>query len=443
MALAGHLAEVAAGEEFAAAVQHRIFLPLGMSRSAFEQPPPARLRTRVATAGSGPVPDALLLYPAGAMVSTPSDIGRFMRMHLRKGELDGTRVLADSTTNAMHARQWSADPRVPGVAIGFFESHMGGQRGVFHTGARVHFSLLYILPERGVGIFVVHSMRQGGEFQNLRTDFVRSFIERYFPVAEESVRHGGLAPARRYAGVYRPVLVSSTTIERAAWLGLDTRVTADTDSSLSLRMPGGTRLTLLHTDDALYRVTTGSHAGMVAVFDTAPDGAVRRMSLSGATQDPLSFDRLPWYRRGAMHAAVLAIAFLVFVVTLLHGVMSLIRRHGSDPGAETTFAGRFGWRVARAVSACVILGPFSIAALIMLHTREDTAAQSLRTALTVGMTFLTVGAILGGALLPLSVLSWKDRCWSRTRRFAFSVVAAAAALSIPLLLYYRLLGFWF
>ncbi|MDQ3950192.1 MAG: beta-lactamase family protein, partial [Gemmatimonadota bacterium] len=330
MALAGHLVEVASGESFSDYAERHIFRPLGMRHSTFRQPPPPALAGRVATAGSGPVPDALLTYPAGSMVSTAADLGRFMLAHLNGGRLParlgGARVLADSTTRQMHARHWSADPRLPGVALGFFESDMGGERGLFHTGARVHFSLLYLVPERRAGIFLVHAMRQGGEFRTLRADFVRGFVGRYFPRppparAQAGPRHreGATHRAARFAGVYRPIMLASTTIERAAWLAMDTRVMSESDGSLSVAIPGGPRLRLVEADSGLYRVPSGPDRDVAVAFVGAPGGRARRMALAGGTQDPLSFERLAWYERGMMHAGILGVAFALFLSCALTG----------------------------------------------------------------------------------------------------------------------------
>ena len=447
MALAGYLIEQLSGEPFHDYTERHIFAPLGMASSSFRQPPPAALAARVATAGAGPVPDALLTYPSGAMVSSPVDMARFMVAHLNGGRAGPARVLSEGGTRAMHARQWSADRRAPGVALGFFESTLGGRPGLFHTGARTHFSLLYVFPQHRVGIFIVHAMRQGGEFQTLRSDFVRAFAARFFPhPLPLPVSDDGRAAARasEFAGVYRPHLLPTTTIERAAGLFSDTRVRVSDAGVLQLKIPAGPTLMLVEAGEGLYRATSGPDEGLVVAFGRDQGGHVRRMSLSGSTQDPISFNRLAWYQSGTFHAALLAVFFVFFVglavATVVGGAMHVFRRHArpaGPPGAART------WAAAATASLLVTASPLSVAILILLQRGDDAAADGLRLALTVGCTFLILGAVVGLSLVPLSIRAWRRRYWSAPRRIYFCALAVSAVVAAPLLLHYRLLGYWF
>ncbi|MDH5537572.1 MAG: beta-lactamase family protein [Betaproteobacteria bacterium] len=447
MALAGYLIEQVSGEPFHDYVDRHVFAPLGMTSSSFRQPPPPALAARVATEGAGPVPDALLTYPSGAMVSSPADMALFMAAHLNGGRAGSARVLSEAGIRAMHARQWGADPRAPGVALGFFESTLGGQPGLFHTGARTHFSLLYVFPQRRVGIFIVHAMRQGGEFQALRTGFVRAFAAQFFPqtppppVLDDD---GAATRAGQFAGVYRPHLLPTTTIERAAGLFSDTRVRVGDAGVLELLIPAGPALTLVEVGEGLYRATGGPDDGLVVAFRRDERGRVGRMSLSGSTQDPISFERLAWYQRGTFHAGLLAVCFVLFVglavATATGGAIRVFRRHArpaGPPGAART------WAAATTAALLITASPVSIAVLILMHRGDDAAADGLRLALTVGCTFLIAGTAVGLSLVPLSIRVWQRRYWSPPRRTFFYALAGSAVLAVPLLLHYHLLGYWF
>jgi len=456
VALAGHLVEIASGETFVDYAASQVLAPLGMRRSTFLQPPPPQLAARVATAGSGAVPNALLGVPAGSMTSTASDMARFMIAHLNGGrlpdDLGGARVLSEQSVRRMHTRTWSAHPRLPGVALGFFETDLGGLRGLFHTGARTHFSLLYLAPERRIGIFIVQAMRQGGEFRTLRTEFVSAFLSRYLAAAPVALGRtsahttGSLRRARRFAGVYRPVLLSSTTIERAAMLGADTRVTAHPGGSLTVSIPGGSRLNVAEQDSGLYRALDGNDASLNVAFLQSSDGRVRGMALAGSTQDPVSFERLRWFERGAVHVGLLGACALLFVVTgmvgLVDAVARVIRRQRGPAVATMSSPERRAWRVAMLTSAFVTLAPATTAAIVMAHTGDDDAADNLRLALTVGLTFLLAAAACGVALVPLAFHAWRCRYWSGPRRVHYAALAAAVVISLPLLGYYHLLGYW-
>lgn len=446
MALAGYLIEQVSGEPFQDYVERHLFAPLGMTSSSFRQPPPEPLAARVATAGAGRVPDAVLPYPAGSMVSTPQDMARFLIAHLNGGRIGSARILSEAGVGLMHARQWSADPRVPGVGLGFFESALGGEPGLFHTGARVHFSLLYLFPERKVGLFIVQALRQGGKFQTLRADFVRAFAARYFPQALPPARDDGGAAARAgaFVGVYRPHLLPTTTIERAIGLFSDTRVRARPGGLLEVTLPAGPTLSLKEAGDGLYRATGGSEDGLMFAFARDGQGRVRRLSMSGNTQDPVTFDRLAWYERGTLHAAALGLVLLLFLgcaaVEIGAGAARLVRRRGPDAGPA---GARSAWRVAALAGVLVGASPLSVAVLVLLHQGDDAAADGLRLALRVGCTFLIAGTAVGLLLVPLSLRVRSQAYWSAPRRAYFYALATGALVSAPLLLHYHVLGYWF
>ena len=452
MALAGHLVERVSGQPFAEYVEKRIFVPLGMTRSSFRQPPPDPIASRVATAGSGPVPDALLPFPAGSAVSSVHDMGRLLQALLNGGRLGDARILSEETVQMMHDTQWAADPRVPGVTLGLFETGLGGTRGLFHTGARTHFSLFYLAPEHSLGIFVVHSMRQGGRFQNLRANFVRAFLDEYVvsvprrspaeaPPAEPSDPHA----ARSYAGVYRPILLSQSNIERAAWMAMDTRVRVEDDGTLAIAVPGGPTLRAVPIGTHLFEITAGAEEGMRVVFSAPSSCCGMRMSLSGATQDPVSFDRLSWAGRGLLHAVVLGSVLLLcagcVVWAAAYALAASLSRTRQDRPTVPSGA-RIAWRLGVAASTCALLGPISIAAIVMLHGGDDTAAGNLRLALTIGLSCLVAALPLALTLPIFAIRAWRYAYWSLARRVYFTALAAGLIAAIPLLYYYRLLGYW-
>jgi len=344
----------------------------------------------------------------------------------------------------MHSHQWSADPRVPGIGLGFFETSLAGEPALFHTGARIHFSLLCLFPGRKVGLFVVHAMRQGGEFQTLRADFARAFAARYFPhVSPPSPQDDGAAArATALTGVYRPHLLPTTTIERAAGLFSDTRVRIGPDGRLRVEVPAAPPLTLTEIDAGLYRVMEGPEEGLTFAFQRDERGRVRGMSMSGSTADPVTFERLAWFRRGALHAVLLGLVFLLFAACAVAApVASVVRRIRRRP-ATGPAAPRRTWWTAVGAGWLVLASPLSIAALV-LQTGDDTAADGLRFALRVGCTFLLAGAAAALALVPLSVMVWRKAFWSTPRRVWFYALAAAATVAVPLLLHYHLPRYWF
>jgi CubicO group peptidase (beta-lactamase class C family) len=118
---AGRVLEVASGQRFADFVEERLCRPLGMRDTTFW--PSAAQLARLAKSYKPSADNAnvvetdigQLTYPldsrargpspAGGYFSTASDIGRFCRMILRGGELDGKRYLSEDAVRRMTSSQ--------------------------------------------------------------------------------------------------------------------------------------------------------------------------------------------------------------------------------------------------------------------------------------------------------------------------------------------------
>ncbi len=150
---------------FAALVTREVLEPVGMSRTWFELP-------RDAAVGYHPrwnpmrllvprwvVGDSIGRWvstrpflvdgaPYGGLVGPIEDAARFVRMHLRNGELDGVRVLAEKSALAMRER-----------GLGWFR-HFKARRGdppsVEHGGnGPGFFDVMRIYPTLGIGVIVM------------------------------------------------------------------------------------------------------------------------------------------------------------------------------------------------------------------------------------------------------------------------------------------------
>jgi CubicO group peptidase (beta-lactamase class C family) len=110
----GRLIEVWSGKSFEAFLDERIFTPLRMVDTTFWVRPEQRVRLTTVygpASGGGLTPVEIeevpfterpaLIEGAVGLVSTVPDFMRFSQMLLNKGELDGTRILRDTTVEMM------------------------------------------------------------------------------------------------------------------------------------------------------------------------------------------------------------------------------------------------------------------------------------------------------------------------------------------------------
>ena len=136
--LAALAVERVTGARFADRARARVFAPLGMQTTAFgldALPAGARVAAPYATRGPTfvrlPAPSHVL-YPVVDLFSTPRDLARFARAILRGGELDGVRILTQSSIDEMLRVQ--LPDAAPDDALGWQVRSFGGRRVVGHEG---------------------------------------------------------------------------------------------------------------------------------------------------------------------------------------------------------------------------------------------------------------------------------------------------------------------
>jgi CubicO group peptidase (beta-lactamase class C family) len=428
MALAGLIVERTSGMPFAEYIEREIFAPLGMGHSTFRQPIPSELARHIATAGTDATTDYLLPAPAGAMVGTASDMGRFLIAQL---DVAGAHA---ASLQVMHATQWRAHPAVPGVALGWFESHLGGVKGLFHTGARHHFSVAWLVPSRRLGLFLVHSMRQGGPYQNLRTEVVRAFAERY--LVPDTVSVARATPLPSIDGIYRPGLLGTTTVERAGNLFLDTPVRVTQDGHITMQAPGGLgTITAYPIGADAFEVREGPQAGLRLGFVESAEGQPR-IAMGGTLLDPVVFTRVTWWQRGLVHAVVLVVACLALpVAAVVHGVRRVVRRRRGTGVAQNP-----AWMVVGAAGVALTLAPLTFLA-VLFSTPELNAADHMRSGIRAVLVLLSTAAALCAAIPIATILGWRSGSDSVAERATLCLLSLAGVVAAMLLWHYRLVGF--
>jgi CubicO group peptidase (beta-lactamase class C family) len=187
---AGQIIAAAAGMPFEAYVRECVLRPLAMERTGFGPPAgpdPATgylkapriadpLVRRLLPGGiAGDRHDRFLALnpfavdgPAyGGLAGDILDASRFLRMHLRDGELDGNRILAPDTTRRMRTIDQVGKPfdhgigwfRRPTKAPGQWVEHLGTGAGFWNV--------MRLYPDRGLGVVVMSNSTAGYDFEPL------------------------------------------------------------------------------------------------------------------------------------------------------------------------------------------------------------------------------------------------------------------------------------
>jgi CubicO group peptidase (beta-lactamase class C family) len=186
----GEIIATTAGMPFTHFVRRSVLEPLGMHHTGFGHSDGADratgyikapsladplLRRLLPTGITGhrhgpylPLNDFAVDGPAyGGLIGDVLDAGRFLRMHLNDGELDGTRILSAQTARQMRAIDQAGKPfhhgigwfRRPTAATEHWVEHLG-------TGAG-YWNVMRLYPGRGLGIVVMSNSTSSYDFEPL------------------------------------------------------------------------------------------------------------------------------------------------------------------------------------------------------------------------------------------------------------------------------------
>jgi len=430
--LLGHIIESISGESFDDYMERHVLTPLGMTQSTFRFTESVAQRSATGyEARRGVMIPAPVVHPkivpAANLSTTARDMTRFMIAHL-EGSVDGRRVLADSTLAVMHARQFAQDPRMPGVAYGFFETWWRGERMLLHSGGLHGFiSAVYLWPDQHLGVFVVNNGYSGP----LDFGLALHLMERWFPypVARTTSPPGARERAAALDGSYRLASQPVTNLEKAGALkNPPLRVRVLDDGALEVF---GERF--VEVAPRLYR-SSGSET---IAFVADSDGGIRTAVTVFPFQGIQTWQRVGWLETAPP-------TLLVAVLTLMLSIVTLVRPprpRSTAPQAELpagTFT-RHASLVARLAAALVV------AYFVCMYVG---ARASARTGLQFGVPWpMDAGAVIAIAMvmavLPLAALvvrAWRRPHWSAAGRTHLVALTVALALFGVSLWYWNLLG---
>lgn len=451
--LAGYIVARVSGMPYDQYLQEHIFNPLGMAHSTARLPLPENLRAFASVgytyknASYQRAPDWMpqpALVPSGAQKASVTDMARFMIAHLQNGRysdanIPEARILQETTAQQMRSIQYTPDPRFRGMANGFFDLSDNGQHTLGHMGyAAPMYSLLLLVPDQNLGVYVAYNSVGGGELALPHTGFQRAFFDHYYPgsaVAPIQPQAGLDQRMDRFVGSYRHTAFPHTSFLKVAALfgGMTAQVRDSGDGALLLTYQGS-EMRFVQVEPLYFRQVSGMYT---VVFREDDQGRITRMFL-----DPINYtalDKLDWYETTSFNMPLLAVCVLVFVSMLLVAVIRtmwnrLVRKRGPDSRNA---------RVANWVLAGVCLLNLLVVAGIAWGAMGGGMANELlepplliKLALGLGVlcVVLTVGAVV------YAVLAWKDRFWGVIFRVYYTVVTVAAVAFVWFLNYWNLWG---
>lgn len=254
-ALAGQAVSFVSNKTFELRVEEDITRPLGMSRTTFREPRPAR-RGLPAPMAEALRPDQAKGYgwggagyypfdyefighvaPAGSASSTAGDMSRYMLMLLGDGSWNGVTVFGPRAARAFRTPLRASGVGINGWAHGFMTFDLpGGHRGYGHLGHTLAFqSNMTLVPGLGLGVFVSTNSSDGEKLADiLPREIVRHF---YAPVSH--FPRPGSPELARYADAFEGFYLPT----RRAYGGLEGFVGLLSGGTEVAVTPGGRLIT--------------------------------------------------------------------------------------------------------------------------------------------------------------------------------------------------------
>ena len=453
VSLAGLVVEEVTGTPFAQYVDENIFQPLGMTRSSFDVANlPDDIRRDLATAYryedgeySPYSYDYINTFPAAGLVSSASDMGRFMIELLEVRRNAETHILSDSVVAAMLRRQFGHLPKLPGWTFGFVEERENQQSGLRKDGQATGFtSRMLLLPEHNIGYFASINLSiigRGGSFNSasrFHRHLTSAILDRYFPADTTNPEWAAPTPpsdfderASRFTGTYRTVVGSRHTLEKPIFFLHDQASVSDNgDGTLSLGFGRWAEI----DEDATFQWADGGPYYRGFRADRADPAGRAAFYFIGAG----AYERISWYGTESFTNWAMAFFGLVFLTgALVWTAAALLQLRRKEGGRVRAHPG--GWAAA-AVCALNIL--FMVGLMMFFYFTDF---QDLFKGFPAKLTALLVlpeGSALMTLALPFfSVAAWRGGYGSVVGRVYFSLVALTALLFVPFLWYWNLLGF--
>ncbi len=452
--LAAYIVEQVSKKPFEEYVHENILLPLDMKNTTYKQPPQPNLASHMAKgylytndAFSEEPFEFLQPWPAGSMSSTSEDMARFMIAHLQNGRYDDRRIMDEATAERMHSRLFSNDPKVSGMAYGFYEMELNNQSMILHGGDTILFhTQLVLLPKSNLGLFVSYNSPSGESGEQAGQDLMRAFMDHYYPPDAEDLHKsisGSGENLTLFVGSYRPARSAFTTFEKAGNLFSQVKVSTGPNGTLSIAQPGQAAKQWIEVEPSVFWPAdgTGDKASSERlVFGKDGQGEINYLFFEN--NPTTAYEKVAWYEEAGFSFDILAVCILLFLSTLIWPLSSIFNRCSSKQERsvkQQRMARAARWLAGGAgmLNLLFLIGLISVASVSLTSEIIYSTPASLIALLTIPL----FTAILALACTAFCAWAWKNGYWSLKGRIHYTSVVLALLTFIWWLNNGNLLGY--
>jgi CubicO group peptidase (beta-lactamase class C family) len=444
-ALAAYIIEQVSGVPFDKYVEENILQPLGMNNTTFDQPLPSRLASNMSNgyvysnnAYTAEPFEYLQAWPAGSVSSTSEDMAKFMIAHLQNGQYGDSRILQEATAEQMHSRLFTNDPKVNGMAYGFWEMNRDNPRAIGHGGDTILFhTLLVLIPESNLGLFV-SSNEQASE--PAVYELLQTFMDHYYPVPPPPLPKavsGFEENASQFSGSYRPTRSAYTNFEKVGSLFQQVQVSSGTNSTLTMSQPGLGSEQWVEVEPLVFRPADGLPSQDGRVFGSDEQGHINYLFFK--LNPTTAYEKVDWYDDANFNYALLGACILLFLSTLIWPI-GLIFNRGLEEQKLERLARAARW-LAGGSSMLNLLFIIGLASLFSVSPTEAEFIYTIPAWLIAMLAVALIAAILALGSTAFAALAWKNGYWGLSGRIHYTLVVLALLAFVWWLNNWNLLGF--
>jgi CubicO group peptidase (beta-lactamase class C family) len=461
-ALAGAIVAQVSGIEYESYVERSILVPMGLGHTTFREqyapteglPQPiaadlaAHLSQNVEARNGAwqtiPHEHIVSMAPAGAAVSTASDMARYMLALLDPQRLEAAGVLRADTFARLREPSFQVAPGMPAIHHGFFNTPLGtttrlGIDNLSHGGATLHFRSFMMVTDdlvdaAGVdqgtlGVFVAANSASAVRMVQAVPERI---LAHYFPPAPQdapTAPEGAASRAQEYVGQYRTARRSYTRFEKIFGIGT-APVSATKEGDLVIAL-SGPPMRLVEIGKDLFRQPDGD---ITVAFIRDERGAVSHVVTHVGTLERIGFfASLQWL--GLMIAAAVFTCIGLLIAAALRREPVPPHPVGEHRSAQVITGTAIAWLVVIVLAVAWAL-PYSAPEgqdqFVYLYPQP-----LLKLMLAVGVLATGLSVLGIATLVPV----WRERTWPIGRRLRHSVAVVLFIALVATLLQWNAIGF--
>jgi CubicO group peptidase (beta-lactamase class C family) len=439
--LAAYIVEQVSRVKFEQYIEQHIFQPLAMTHSSFRQPLPTQLAQQISqgytyTNGAYRAEpfENIEVAPAGGLSTTVTDMANFMIAHLQNGRFGNQRILQEATAREMHQQHFTDDPRLPGMAYGFYKANINNQSLLEHDGDTTLFqALLALLPEQHVGVFV--SFNHAGGSSQYET-FMQAFMNHYFPASSVQTHQASAGSSARISqieGSYQATRHNETSYLKLVNLFKMYEVSDAGNRQITVSTDDGA-INLVEVAPWVFHEVAGQRS---IVFRSDDKGIWMFLD-----DDPLGgFEKVPWYETPLFQMILLAVCLLLFLSAFRDGLLRFLRSmvgHKQDNNVpkksiSATVALWLSWTFS-VLSISIVIG------FIVLFTTDMPAIAFAPLPLLYAIVVANqVSIALATMMLIGAIWQWVRPIWNLGQRASYTLLTLAAISFVADLAFWNLI----